>query len=231
MKLAVISAHIGADSLSESVMSWRWFPTIIIHGGSGMMRAYEDASYSIAPAYDLLAFFHDDLIIHDERWPFRVIQEFDDPRVGLVGFGGGLGHGDPDIYQKPYDYHQLARHDFISNMTDAESHGRRFTDSHDVAVLDGFSLIFRRSVLEKIGGWHPESPAGYIGYDYAACCRVRRAGYKIRMVGVSCTHLGGRSFVKLGLGKDPKHWEQYLAAHEYCYKEFKDVLPCRIPRQ
>jgi hypothetical protein len=59
---------------------------------------------------------------------------------------------------------------------------------------------------------------------------TRRLGYKIRLVGVPCQHLGGQTFVKLGIGQDPKHWKQYLDSHRYIYDEFKDVLPYEVPR-
>lgn len=229
MRLAILTAHAGADSLSAAVLSWTnalAIGALVANGQDGMLDAYE-AGYLTTDA-DILAYFHDDLIIHDSNWTERVFAEFEDPRVGLVGFGGALGHGSPELYKVPYDYHQLGRSQFLSNMDDAEVHGKRFTGSTDVAVLDGFALIFRRSVLEEIGGWHPETPAQYIAYDYAACCRVRRAGYRIRVVGVSVSHLGGRTFVKLGLGKGPENWTQFFAAHEYIYNEFRDVLPFSV---
>lgn len=245
MKLAIISAHAGADSLQDAMNSWVGeniftgelesfdmnpdgdIDIMIKDGHGGMLPAYQ-AGFEAAQRHPLLAFFHDDLLIHDETWVDRVLAEFEDPAVGLVGFGGALGHGSPSLYRDPYDYHQLARHDFRSNMTDAENHGTRFTGSCDVAVLDGFALIVRRKILEKAGGWPLTTPIGYVCYDYWLSCMTRRLGYRIRLVGVPVTHLGGQTFVKLGIGKDPKHWEQYLASHRYIYDEFRDVLPWRV---
>lgn len=268
MKLAIITAHAGSDSLQEATNSWVgaplfWMPAnpdvlamrhetepavFIINGQSGMLQAYEFA-YRHVPQADIIAFLHDDLIINDKDWVDRVLREFSDPQVGLVGFGGATRHGSPDIYQVPYDYHQLARGNFLSNMTDAENHGRRFTGSCDVAVLDGFALIVRREVLEGRGvprsvavgdtvtatrhdnfpnGWPLNTPIGYACYDYWLSCITRRLGYRIRLVGVACQHLGGRTFVKLGIGKDPKHWQQYLDSHRYIYDTFMDVLPYEV---
>jgi len=242
VKLAIITAHAGADSIGQAAVSWgrnnvfyidghdtilENDPMIfIMDGRKGMLPAYQralDKTYE----YDILAFLHDDLIIHDPEWASKVLAEFRDPRVGLVGFGGALGHGSPELYKVPYDYHQRGRSQFLSNMDDAEIHGKRFTGSCDVAVLDGFALIVRRQILEKAGGW-PVTQLGYVGYDYWLSCMTRRLGYRIRLVGVSCAHLGGRTFVKLGLGQGPEHWAQFLAAHEYIYNEFKDVLPFHV---
>jgi len=234
MNLTVIAAHAGSDSLSEAVLSWGETPDLYIADGrKGMLLAYQRA-FSVT-THDILAYLHDDCIIHDDNWVNRVVLEFIDPRVGLVGFGGALGHGSPELYKVPYDYHQLGRSQFLSNMDDAEVHGKRFTGACDVAVLDGFALIVRREILEKAGGWpikdlsangHPA--ALHHCYDYWLCCMTRRLGYRIRVVGVSCQHLGGRTFVKLGLGKGPEHWEQFLAGHEFIAREFRDVLPYSV---
>lgn len=274
MNLAIITAHAGAECLNEAVNSWtnstvmplernmRYPPesseggmlraeihlnpkVLIEDGQGGMLGAYQSGFQRTSDA-DILAFLHDDLIIHDKDWADRVLAEFEDPQVGLVGFGGALGHGSPSLYREPYDYHQLGRSDFLSNMDDAEAHGKRFTGSCDVAVLDGFALIVRREILgcirldpspnytdlasREVSGWPLNTSIGYACYDYWLSCMTRRLGYRIRLVGVSCHHLGGQTFVKLGIGKDPKHWEQYLASHEFIAQEFKDVLPWRVPQ-
>jgi len=243
MNLCIITAHCGADSLSDAVLSWGGgVPLFIQDGRRGMLPAYFNG-HSFASAYDVvdggdrlcggfsyLAFLHDDLLIHDPQWPDRVLKEFEDPKVGLVGFGGALGHGSPRLYREPYDYHNLGRVRFMSNMVDAENHGERFTGERDVAVLDGFALIFRREVLEQAHGWPLNTPINYIAYDYWASCVTRELGYRIRLVGVSCTHLGGRSFVKLGIGKREDHWQKYLDAHRYIYDRFASVLPYEVPR-
>lgn len=224
LELAIVTAHAGADSLHEASRSWGNNVSVYTADGrKGMLPAYQ-RGFELTTA-EVIAFFHDDTISHDANWVDRVMKEFDDPAVGLVGFGGALGHGSARLYVDEYDYHQLGRNHFMSNMTDAENHGVRFTGECDVAVLDGFALIVRRELLERAGGWPLNTAIGYVCYDYWLCCMARRLGYRIRLVGVNCTHLGGRTFVKLGIGRDPKHWEQYIASHRYIYDEFKDVLP------
>lgn len=224
MRMCVITAHAGAPCIGDALLSWGIMPCVFVEDGrAGILTAYQ-LGFRDSQDIDILAHFHDDLIIRESDWAERVFAEFKDPDVGLVGFGGALEHGSRDIYKAPYDYHQLGRSYFLSNMDDAEVHGKRFVGSCDVAVLDGFSLIFRRQLLEKAGGW-PVNQLGYVGYDYWACCMAHRLGYKIRFVGVRCHHLGGQTFVKLGIGQGPEHWQQFLAAHEYIYNEFPDVLP------
>lgn len=228
VKMAIVVAHAGAETLSECLLSWNWpLATFVVDGRqSGVLPAYQ-IGFNVSQGYDILAYLHDDLRIDGLTWAEDVLMQFEDPQVGLVGFGGALQHGSSDIYQASYDYRQLGRSYFLSNMDDAEVHGHRFTGSCDVAVLDGFALIVRRELLEKAGGW-PVDKLGYVGYDYWLCCMAHRLGYRIRLVGVACKHYGGQTFVKLGLGVGEKHWQQFTEAHEYIHKEFKDVLPWQV---
>lgn len=221
MKLAIITAHAGAECAMHCLSSWGE-PVLIVPGHEGMIPAYQQG-FEQSNA-DVLMFVHDDVLCKEFGWKARVLREFEDPRVGLVGFGGALGHGSADLYKAPYDYHQLGRSHYMSNVDDAEVHGERFTGARDVAVLDGFSLIVRREILahSKFAGWPLTTPIGYVGYDYWLCCETRRQGYRIRVLGCRVHHLGGRTFVKKNLSCTT---DEFLAAHKYIADEYKDVLP------
>lgn len=169
----------------------------------------------------IIAMIHDDVIIYEPGWDKRVLREFDDPTVGLVGFGGALGHGTPNLYTVPYHLPNLARQHFMSNMRSAETHGARFAGERDVAVLDGFALFVRRSVLDKWGGWPVHPDVGYFLYAEHLCCEVRRQGLRIRLVGVDCEHLGGKS-------SGTPLIDNYEDAHRYLWETSTDVLPYRV---
>ena len=169
----------------------------------------------------IIAYIHDDVVIHEQGWDQRILREFDDPTVGVVGFGGALGHGTPNLYTVPYHLPNLARQHFLSNMRDAEKHGKRFTGERDVAVLDGLALFVRRSVLDAWGGWPQDKSISYFMYSENLCCHVRRQGLRIRLVGVDCTHLGGKS------SGTPLPYT-YEEEHLYFYEHNRDVMPYRI---
>lgn len=224
MTLDIIVATIGADCAGECIQSW----------GPGCRFQFYTGTESIMQKYqrgleescaDLLMYVHDDVLCCEPGWQERVLNEFTDDGVGLVGFGGAVGHGSIDLYRTPYALQQLGRQDYISNVEDAEVHGSRVEGCRDVAVLDGFSLIVRREILQRAGGWPLNTPIGYIAYDYWLSCMTRRLGYRIRMVGVRCLHLGGRSVVAMKQGGGPP--DHHARAHEYIYREFADVLPWR----
>jgi GT2 family glycosyltransferase len=209
-----------------------------------------DPVYRMQAAYELLkeeaevlVYVHSDVEIQDEEWVARILAEFQaDPLVGVVGFGGAIGIGRDDIYRTPYHLLQLIRLAYRSNTTDAENHGDRFTGDCDVATLDGFCLAVRRSVLDKSnvqendgmsGGW-PTLSLPFHNYDNWICLRAQQLGYKVRMVGVRCTHFGGGHSTK-------KAWQEaavrdfgktdaeiHRDSHLYLYEQFRDILPVRV---
>lgn len=170
----------------------------------------------------IIGYVHDDVEIYEVGWDCRVLNQFTDPTVGVVCFGGALGHGTPDLYTSPYRLSNLARQNFMSNMRNAEQHGARFTGERDVAIADGFALFVRRSILEKAGGWPVDKPYGYFMYSEWLCCETRRQGYRIRLVGVDCEHLGGKSSGFISPN------ENYELAHSYFYEHNRDVMPYRV---
>lgn len=172
----------------------------------------------------IMALIHDDVMIYEPGWDVRVLREFDDPTVGLVGFAGAMGHGMPQMYTEPFRIPNLVRRDFISNMRDAEKHGSRFKGECDVAVLDGLALFVRRSVLDKWGGWPIDQKVGYFMYSENLCCEVRRQGLRIRFVGVDCEHLGGKSS-----GTPLPH--SYEEEHRWFFEKNRDVMPYAVPRK
>lgn len=176
---------------------------------------------------DVLVYAHDDVVMREEGWDERVLREFDDPTIGLVGFGGALEHGHRDLYKVPYKLQHLGRSSYLSNVDDAEVHGERFTGARDCAVLDGFVLAIRRDLLVRAGGWRAIcGPVDFFGYDYSASAMAHRLGYRVRVVGVRCHHLGGQTSVKV---KDnPITGQQaYDDSHAWFYNEFRDVMPFR----
>ena len=221
MRLAIVTAHAGADSLATCLASWRHDNVIVANGLDGMLPAY-NLGWQRTDA-ELVAFFHDDFEIREEGWQDRVEREFNDLAVGVVGFGGALRHGSPDLYKTPYKLEQLGRGGYLSNVDDAEVHGSRFEGVCDVAVLDGFALIVRRSLIADIGGWPVGTPVSYVGYDYWLCAGAHRLGMRCRLIGIRCHHHGGRTAVALKKadGQGPEH----AKFHEWFYKAYRDVMP------
>ncbi len=178
----------------------------------------------------IIAHLHSDVEIFEQGWDERVLAEFADPKVGVVGFGGAAQLGHDDLFKTPYHLQQLARYNYASNTSDAEAHGERFAGAKDVAVLDGFALIVRRALLDKAGGW-PVKELPFHMYDAWLAGVAREHGYRTRLVGIQSRHWGGQTattpeYQQWSLGKlgKPDH-QVHTDAHTYVYSRFRKVLP------
>jgi len=229
LKLELISSTLKQPTWRQCLDSWsvhtiREWSTMLMENDltrQGLLESYQTAFEGSAA--DILMFVHDDLIIHDPLWNMRVLHEFKDPEVGMVGFAGALGHGSNDLYTSPYKLSNMARQNFLSNMVNAEANGERFSGSCDVSVLDGMALAIRRSLLLDMGGFPLDTIVGYFMYAEWMCCMTRRLGKRIRLVGCQCEHLSGKS-----TGLNPNLKVEFEAEHEYVFNEFRDVLPAMV---
>lgn len=204
---------------------------------------------------DVIACLHDDFVIMEDGWDTKVIRHFERyPACGLAGFGGAIGLGDSDLYQKPYEPIQLARQGFRSNLLDAEAHGLRSLLPEPVACLDGFSQIGRREFWEgrhrtqhppysdearliPLRPWTVLEDLGIVHhfYDGALACLAKRYGWETWYIPLRGHHRGGQTAVgdpgyqawakEQIPGGDHGFWEQ---AHKAAYQAFTDVLPIRV---
>lgn len=181
---------------------------------------------------DPIAVFHDDLQLLEEGWNQRLVEAFRvHPRAGLIGYGGGLGLGDPEIYSKPYSPYDLARRGFVSNMRDAEAHGTRITTQRQVACLDGFSLVGSVAFWLHALRWLKKLGVRHHGYDSGLGALAHRLRMEVWVVPEACHHAGGATAVG-----NPR-WEEHLArvgssdraewerSHKEIYEDLRDVLP------
>lgn len=196
----------------------------------GVVGSYQRMYGSCAERDEFLCYLHDDVVCKEPDWDIRVLKEFENPNVALVGFGGAKWHGVRDLYKVPYKLQNLIRGEYLSNVDDAEVHGSRFTGSCSVSVLDGFAIVCRRSFLDRIGDWSwAIGHCDFFCYDYGICAMARRCGMDIRVIGVRCHHRGGvtsvtqREAVKERVGQDA-----YDKSHRWFYEEFKDVMPWSV---
>lgn len=213
---------------------------------AGMHRLWELAKeIGTAPASEqIIVYLHDDLAVLEKGWDHRVQAAFQrDPSIQLAGFSGTKGLGDGAIYKTPYHLTQLSRQGpLLSNLLlHAEFHGERTFTEQQVAFVDGFSLLLRRSLLDQLGGW-AWWPAQHVhhAYDYGIACQVKRHGGKVWLIPSLCDHgvadtiTHGRhagtsmnplfqDLVKRYGGNEAVH----AASHRFVYDTFRDVLPIR----
>lgn len=260
-RLVLVTATLGTDVSRACLDSWTDHAfydlarnLIIVTNTMGVVPAFAtgiELALRERPEAEVIACFHDDLLIEQDGWDLEVEYQFTrTPAMGLAGFGGGTGLGHADIYQKPYSPYDLAREGFVSNMRDAEAHGQRATRPTRVACLDGFSQIGRRSFWRGIhrGSTDAKLVSGNImqemadwgithhAYDSALGAWAKRLdGWEVWMLPVACHHYGGRTAVgepryaewaeTIVPGGDRTFWEQ---AHREVYDRFRAELPIRV---
>lgn len=139
---------------------------------------------------DLLAVFHNDVFIYEKEWDVRVRKIFEEnPNIGLMGLFGCAGVGpngdrlqdveDPKIYPG------------MSNMIEAEAHGMRIgKEIEPVSIVDGMGIIFRKEMLDKVGGFDQRYSYHHY-YDRDASLESLKAGYDNVVINISCHHLNG----------------------------------------
>ena len=270
-RLVVVTATTNFDRAKACIASWGEVSVVVVVNGGSCNQQYTSPRYKwlihdeylgTVPAFkvgvdfvldrtqaEVVACLHDDLEIQDPRWAEKVLDRFDrQPAVGLLGFGGAIGLGDADIYQKPYQPVQLARIGFRSNLVDAEVHGMRSLLAERVACLDGFSQVGRREFWEGIH--RPETRPGreqrpwdvltdlklvHHIYDGALGLLAARYGWDTWYLPIRCRHYGGQTAVGdegyQGWAKtqhplgDQGFWEE---GHRVVWEHFRDVLPLRV---
>lgn len=202
----------------------------------GFHRLYEMAKLwatSEVAAHDhVLVYIHDDVDILEKGWDERVRNRFlAQPDCGLAGFACALGLGEDAIYKAPYELRHVGRHTFGSNMVGASVHGFVTTEDREAASPDGFSMIIRRSLLDKIGGWS-WFPFLHHVYDYAIACQARRHGFRCWLIPVYVNHHGGKTACGPIHQETAKKYggdtQVHADAHRWLYDNFRDVLPFRV---
>lgn len=226
--MIVVTAERGVPE--PGILEATGFSAAMWNGDEGVVPTFQRIYKDTIPS--IIGYIHNDVSIHEQGWETRIEAEFADPKVAIVGMGGASGIGLPEIYKRPYEIWQLQRIDYYSNQTDWQVHGKRETGARDVAVVDGFFMAVRRSFLDEIGGWSWMGTR-YHCYDLALCLMAHRRGWKVRMVGVHCTHHGGGT----STSAEYKAWlesqgtnqaDDHSVPHRWLYDSFRDVLPWRV---
>lgn len=197
-----------------------------------------ELAYQLHPGAAAIACLHDDCLIQEPRWATQVLNYFaTHSQCVLLGFGGAAQLGEDQVDGVPYRPELLVRKDFMSNMQDAEAHGRRVITPRQVAVLDGFSLIVRREYTRLLWGQLKHLRLTHHAYDAAAGAIVAQAGLEVHLLPLACHHLGGQTAVgdadyqTWARAQTPKgdqgFWED---AHARVFQAFHQLLPIVVPQ-
>lgn len=181
------------------------------------------------PDAEVVAFFHCDFMVREPGWDEMVLFAFAaDPKLGLVGFlgsnqidgAGGRGLGTTSSF--------MGAEYKTGWASKAEIHGKRSRGLEAAAVLDHCSMIFRRSLLEKLPSAVDIHTPGHF-YDRILSCEVLSRGFRIATFGLDVDHFsGGIGLAKARVSPDiaepgvlnrDKLYKRWLTEHNLPYNE------------
>ena len=183
----------AAEDTSEQVISnfewllkarpdWR-LDIYDAHGMTPLAALYKGYKFA---KYNLIAFAHDDFMIHEGGWDERVSKLFSVSYgdVGVVGFKGckelAVENGRVNICTTGY----------MSNHDEAEFFGTRISGVTDVAHVDGDFVVVSREFLgrNEFDRLEVENVDNYAEYEAWFSCMAKVSGYKVMCVGVRALH-------------------------------------------
>lgn len=157
---------------------------------------------------EIVAFLHSDVFIYQDGWDDSVIAQFDGREdLGLVGFigsteidfHGGRGGGTVSnmqgrtVLQFTNAMSLLPPTEALKQWTGSAGHihGRQSGGmTVDGSVVDGCVMIFRKSVLSRIGFKDTLPPHHF--YDRIMSVQVAELGYRVGILGIEFDHVSGQ---------------------------------------
>lgn len=169
------------------------------HENVGVMPALNQAWSILRNATDYLFSLHNDVMLHEQNFDDKLVRVLSSlPDVGVAGFYGAKGLAVSSIYRTPYEISQLVRIENVSACLRMNPFIHNFRPPHgeseEVAVMDGFSLLVRTELLNKLGGFDRSYPPHH-NYDNDICLESIDKGYKNYVISMDAEHLGGRTDV------------------------------------
>lgn len=206
----------------------------------GVVKGMNQAYQYLKRSADYIFYVHNDVMIHEKGWDVKLLRLLESlPDCGVAGFYGAKGIGTNDIYRSSYVMQQLIRIENVSNCVrmNAAVHGFRNIrqgETEEVAVLDGFSLIVKTELLNKLDGFD-RNLGPHHSYDNQMCLDSMNLGYRNFVLSMDADHLGGRTDVledwnkNFGKTKADIHRDSHIPLYEK-WKPGKNriSLPVRV---
>lgn len=186
---------------------------------------------------DFIFYSHNDVEMKLYGWDDRLsnlLQELQaGSKVGVCGMFGAKGIGTPDIYKSPYHFTQLMRWDCITVESMHGAGGRLIhADYERVMVLDGFSLIVSREMINNVmrGKFDYESYPVHHMYDQDICVTSHYGGYSNYVLDIDCIHHGGQTSTREKWAEEMGSTDLNIhrKAHEVFYKKWYGKLPVGV---
>jgi len=197
-------------------------------------------------AYDLLApintidpspwifYSHSDVEMLLPGWDVRLrelLEKAHSRGGGVCGMFGAKGIGTPDIYKAPYKFTQMMRWHCHTVQSMAGAGGDPVvSDLTPCMVLDGFSLIVRRCLVDDIGGFRHEQFPPHHMYDNDICLESHYSGFQNFVLDLDCIHHGGMTSTREKWAEKMNTTDLAIhrKAHEVFYEKWRGRIPVGV---
>lgn len=168
------------------------------HKTLGVYPSFKDG-FSFASG-EIVAFFHSDLVIWENDWFNRVIEEFDkNERLGMIGFigsneidpSGGRGLGTTSNFKGKILSREIGDKTMKWFGSPASIHGKVSSEFSKAVVVDGCAMIIRRKTWDEIG-YREDFPPHHF-YDRLISTQLLELGWQIGVLGIECDHFSGQT--------------------------------------
>lgn len=242
-RLRVIFIDNGSDEPlveQQFVRGWSKFHDITVLRNDQNTGVYPTFQQGLDAASEcpFIFYSHNDVEMLQYGWDekmSRILKRLSahPDKPGVCGMFGALGIGTPDLYVKPYHFTQLMRRDCITvDGMHEDSNMAIESDAERIIVLDGFSLIVSRKMIQEVmnGRFDHERFPPHHMYDIDICVSSHRGGFANWVIDVDCKHHGGVTSTRedwateMGSSDLAIHRE----AHRVFYEKWRNKLPMHL---
>ncbi|MCD6093491.1 MAG: glycosyltransferase [Candidatus Omnitrophica bacterium] len=171
-------------------------------------------------AADYLCIMHNDVIIYEEGWLWRIIKMMEeDSFIGIAGLAGRQIIDKNGEYKEGTLIHNLSNQGLLTPPIEI--------NRAEVAVIDGLCFVIRRKLLDEIGGLDERYGLMHF-YDLDLSLESINAGYKNIVIPISALHInnGGNARKTAAYVEQVKSdnllWERNK---KIFLKKWKNLLP------
>lgn len=208
---------------------------------------------ALADGIPFVGLMHNDLLIYERGWDRRMVEAFDDLKLGLVGLcgsneadaAGGRGAG------------TMCHFRGTPGLGQSQDAGRRIHGLEPAILLDSLFMLFRTPTIGALQEDWNNLPLAHF-YDKIWPLKLAQVGWRTAVLGIECDHAGGITLVaNQGYTDSCKNWfdsrpeeashiptgahegdgsinwntAMYLMAEQRLLSVYRDrekLIPCRI---
>jgi GT2 family glycosyltransferase len=239
-RISVVFIDNGSDEPFENrpeLLAWRreghCIRVIRNEDNTGVYPTFQQGYEECCEHNPWIFYSHSDVEMLVSGWDIRLnrlLKAAAARKAGACGMFGAIGIGLPGVYRTPYDLNQLQRWGCHTVESMAGAGGNAVL--HDLTqclVLDGFSLILHRDMIEEVGFDYESYPSHHM-YDNDICLMSAFAGYNNFVLDIDCIHHGGMTSTreKWAEKMGSTDIDTHRAAHLVFYEKYRGKLPYMV---